>query len=1170
MVFDTKYLRRAALPLACLFSLASLVFAQSDRGAISGRVFDASGAAIPGAKVIITNTSNNSTFTSESNESGAFSAPSLPVGEYSIRAEREGFKPAVLSGLTVNASSTIRGDITMEIGSSVQAVEIRADAILLQNDSAKSSTTITQKLVDQLPLVVGGALRSPFDLAALTPEAKSFGDRFSIGGGQNSSYGVTLDGVSAATTRALQTSWISYNAPSLEAVTEFTVDTNGFKAEFGHAAGGSIAFASKSGSNEYHGTAYEFLRNDALDARRFFEAKRGIYKQHDFGASFGGPIWIPKVYNGKNKTFFFISYEGFRNRVGASSALRSVPTPEMYSGDFSKWVNAAGVLIPVYDPATTGPDSSGKLVRTPFPNNQVPSNRFDPLATKLIGVYASGPGGQLKPNVGAAPGTSAYVRNNYSITSGTQVNPWDKKSIKLDHIFSEKDRLSGYIGVNRIYTRAGGNGPATLPGYYTDYNDAQNLSDVYRMTWDHNFSPTLLNHFYAGGNNWREGHFHPNELLGNWKDKFCLPNVPICNNNLSTVNFSEFNVWGGPSNNGSENTVFSFNDDVNWIKGKHSFKAGGMYQRNHYNGFGQQWDAGYSNFSFTATGVPNDSNFATAGGNSFASFLLGRTNDQQIHTVRFISQQWPYFAGYFQDDYRLNNKLTINVGIRWETQLPPVEANDKWSDFSPTTPNPGAGGIKGALLYAGTGEGRQGTRTLADSYFRAFGPRIGAAYSLNEKTVIRANYSHSYGAITTVTGSTHQLGFTLTSSFNGDGLNPISRFQDGPPAYQLPPFISPSFANRQGIPWWQGQEATRPPANDAWTFSIQRQLTTSLLVEGTYNALIGSQLQANLLSYNQVPFSAFQKYGRALLTSQFDSPAAVAAGIPSPFPQFKALWGNQATVAQALRPFPQYDSIVTNSGGGDHSGHSSYHAGIIRLEKRYSDGLTFQTSYVFSKLITDADSYWSTDFPAAEDHFNRRLEKSIGAYDITHNFKVGFVYDLPFGKGKKWLTSGIADKVVGNWRLSTTHFYSTGLPVTIGSGVSFPIFNGRNAAQVPGYDGWRGNQVTGNFDPQTDNFFQPKSFFGPQSQTQEGNMTRYNPRLRQMGNYSENISVAKGFQITERFKLDFRAEAFNMFNRVRFGTGPTSLSDPNFGRILGNGDLLNDPRRMQMALKLYF
>ncbi|MEO8131580.1 MAG: carboxypeptidase-like regulatory domain-containing protein, partial [Bryobacteraceae bacterium] len=244
-----KYLSRAAFTLVCLFSLASLLFAQSDRGAISGRVFDASGAAIPGAKVIITNTSNNSTFTSESNESGAFSAPSLPVGNYSIRVEHEGFKPAVLSGLTVNASSSVRGDITMEIGTSVQAVEINANAILLQSDSAKSSTTITQKLVDQLPLVVGGALRSPFDLAVLTPEAKNFGgDRFSIGGGQNSSYGVTLDGVSAATTRALQTSWIAYNAPSLEAVTEFTVDTNGFKAEYGHAAGGSMAFASKSGT----------------------------------------------------------------------------------------------------------------------------------------------------------------------------------------------------------------------------------------------------------------------------------------------------------------------------------------------------------------------------------------------------------------------------------------------------------------------------------------------------------------------------------------------------------------------------------------------------------------------------------------------------------------------------------------------------------------------------------------------------------------------------------------------------------------------------------------------------------------------------------------------------------------------------------------------------------
>jgi hypothetical protein len=1016
--------------------------------------------------------------------------------------------------------------------------------------------------VDELPLVVGGAMRSPFDLATLTPESKNFGDTgFQIGGGQASSYGITLDGVSAATTRALQTSWINYNAPSLEAITEFTVDSNGFKAEFGHAAGGLMTFSSKSGTNEFHGSMYEFLRNDKLDARRFFEAKRGIYKQHDFGISAGGPIYIPKIINGKNKSFFFASYEGFRNRIGAATRAASVPTLEMYNGDFSNWVDKDGTLIPIYDPGTLSAD---RKTRTQFPGNKIPLNRFDPLASKLIGVYASGPNGQLKPNNGARPGTLDYVQNNFLITQGTEVNPWDKFSVKGDHIFSEKDRLTGYYGRNRIYRLPGSNGPATLPGYYTDYNDARNFSDVFRMSWDHNFRPTLLNHFYAGGNNWRESHYEPNELLGHWKDKFCYPNVPLCDNDLSSVGFSNFTGWGGPSNNGSENTVYAFHDDVNWIRGRHSFKFGGMFQRNHYNGFGQQWDAGRVDFSFTGTGRPGDTNFTTAGGNGFASFLLGWADSWQIHTVRFIGQEWPYFAGYFQDDFRVNKKLTLNIGLRWETTLPPVEAKDRWSDFAPTRPNPKADNFPGALIFAGDGPGREGSRSLADSYYKAFGPHIGFAYSLNDKTVIRSAYSRSFGAITTVTGSTHFLGFVQIAGFGSttSGIDPTFLYKDGMPPYPIPPFIDPSFANNNNIPWWQNGESAHPPVNDTWTLSIQRQITPSLLLEASYNGLAGSHLQAGLLNYNQVDPRYFTQYGRNLLNSSVTSPEAVAAGIRKPYPSFTG------SVAQALRPFPQYRTIDTASGGGDHSGHSTYHAAILRLEKRYSSGLTFQTSYVYSKILTDADNYWPGS--QALDQYNRGLEKSIGQFDVTHNFKLGVVYELPFGRGKKHLSGGLAGVLVGGWRVSGTEYYSSGAPVPLFTTIGFPLFNGRNAPTVPTYDGWNGPQARSNFDPQTDRFFQPASFFGPQPQDRFGNMTRYNPKLRYFPNYSENVTVAKTFAMTEKIRLDFRWEAFNILNRVRFGTGAQTLQDNNFGRLTSNNDILNDPRRMQFALKLYW
>ena len=315
-------------------------------------------------------------------------------------------------------------------------------------------------------------------------------------------------------------SWVSSNAPSVEAITEFTVDTNGFKAEYGHAGGGVMTFSSKSGTNQLHGSAYEFLRNTDFDANRFFSNKtntpRAIYKQSDFGGSVGGPIWIPKIHKGKDKSFFFFAYEGFRNRLGATASSTTVPTSEMYKGDFSKWVNAAGQQIPIYDPTSQVVASNGTVTRTPFANNQIPQGLIAPDATKALGVFASG-GTQLLPNNGAAPGTLAYVTNNYFVTNGSQVNPINKFSVKGDHLFSVKDRISGYYGYDREKSRQVRR-TFDAAGYYTNYNDlTQYCADVFRMSWDHTFGPTKYNHFYAGGNNWRQNHNPPQEYPGTGK-----------------------------------------------------------------------------------------------------------------------------------------------------------------------------------------------------------------------------------------------------------------------------------------------------------------------------------------------------------------------------------------------------------------------------------------------------------------------------------------------------------------------------------------------------------------------------------------------------------------------------------------------------------------------------
>jgi hypothetical protein len=1197
--------RRVAVTLWLAVVSSVLLHGQSGRATITGTVRDTSGAVVPDAQVTVLNTATNQAYQLNSGATGDFTAAEIAVGTYNVKVEKQGFRPSEIKNLAVDAGDTARADVNLQLGESRQVVEVEATALQLNSEDSQTAVTINQTLVNTLPLVVGGAVRSPFDLAALTPESKNVGNYsgFALGGGQADSYQATLDGVSVNTSRALQKNWVSSNAPSVEAITQFTVDTNGFKAEYGHAGGGVMMFVAKSGTNQFHGSAYEFLRNNDFDANDWFSNRAGkprqIYKQNDFGFTVGGPVWIPKVYRGKNKTFFFFSYEGFRNRNGATNATATVPTAEMYNGDFSNWVTSAGKQIPIYDPTTQITNQNGTVTRTQFPGNKIPVSKFNGTSLAALKVFQQS--GTLNANNGAQPGAAAYVNNNYIIANGSNVQPINKVSIKGDHLFNEKHRISGYYGYDRESQVPGPEGSATLPGNYSNYNDLRQNSDVLRFSWDWTLSPTKFNHFYAGGNNWRQDHKPPQEYIGNWKNKFCLGNVPNCDDNLIQLFYNSnstgnpYTAWGGQADNGSENTIYSYNDDFTWIHGTHTIKFGGQFQINHYNGFGRQCEAGCLGFSYTETGLPGVTD-PTQGGNSFASFLLGYVDSGQIDTPRFIGQQFPYFAGFLQDDWRVNRKLVLNLGLRWETNLPPTGLDDRWSDFSPTTPNPVAGGRLGAVIFAGSGAGRQGSRTLADSYFGAFGPHIGFAYSATEKIVVRGSYARSYAPLMAVTGSTHNMGFTLTDSRANqtNGLQPLFQINQGYPQYNVPPFINPAVSNGTTLSWWQGNETTHPPTTDNFNFSIQRQLSSNMLMEAAYNGVIGSHLQAQLLDYNQDNPALLTAFGSVeqstrVLNSQVGSALANQYGITAPYPGFTG------TVKQALRPYPQYTLIDTFGGQGDHSGHSSYHSAMIRFEKRYASGLTFQTSYVFSKLITDADSYWGNAIPTtasgggggcclAADQYNRRLEKSIGQFDVTHNFKMGFVYDLPFGKGRQYLTHGPAAWILGNWGINGVLTYSSGLPVGVTSSYILPLYgatNGRSTPYVSSYNGWQPNWG-GGFDPTTETFFTPycqtptncTSPFVNQGQNTPfnlfGNATRYNPKVRQFPNLNENVSVARNFIVREGMRFEFRAEAFNLFNRVRFGTGSLQLQDQNFGKLTSSTDLLNTPRQLQLALKFYF
>ena len=428
----------ASFVAAVVLALPFAAFAQTERGTITGVVVDSSKAAVPGVSIAVINAGTNATTNVVSSDSGSYSAANLPPGTYRIEATLQGFQTSKVEGITLNAGTTARVDVTLNLGSISESVLVVAENATVSTEDAKVATTVSNRLIDELPLVVGGAMRSPFDLLSTVPEARGTGSTTSLGGGQGGSFGATLDGISVNTNRQGDTVETAFLTPSLEAITEFQVETNGFKPEFGQAGGGSITFASKSGTNNLSGSGYGFFRHDSLDKKGYFEQTKGIYKQSDVGGSLGGPLTIPGMYSGRNRTFFFVTYEGFYNKQGSNAAFRSVPTPEMWDGDFSNWVNASGQRITIYDPATTRVGPTGALIRDPFPNNRIPADRFSTTAKQYIALARS----VLVPNQGAAPGTFGYVNNNYASEGRSTIETTNKYSLKIDHTLSNTNRVA--------------------------------------------------------------------------------------------------------------------------------------------------------------------------------------------------------------------------------------------------------------------------------------------------------------------------------------------------------------------------------------------------------------------------------------------------------------------------------------------------------------------------------------------------------------------------------------------------------------------------------------------------------------------------------------------------------------------------------------------------------
>jgi len=1195
----------ARLILLAVFAVIRLP-GQGDRGEITGTVTDATGAVVPGAQISAVQRATNVVYRTTTSTSGDFTVPSLPVGEYQLRVESRGFKTSITEKLAITPGGTARVDVKLEVGAAQQSVEVTATAQVLQTENARVATEVSSVLVDALPVQVNGNSRSPFDLASTTAEVNAAGT-FRIGGG-NDTVGITLDGSSLAGNKigsdAGNGGAAAMNSPSVEALTEFNVEASGSKAETGNASGGTLSFVSKSGTNRFHGSAFEFLRNQDLDAKGFFNSVRPIYKQNNFGVTAGGPVYFPKLFNGKNKTFFFASYEGFRNRVGAGNgSFYSVPPPEFYTGDLHNWVDATGKQYQVFDPATQTTNANGTYTRTVFPNNQIPQSRFDPTIVPVLNFVS----GILKPNrPGIVPGTYGWWNNNFFNNTGTSITPNNRWSAKIDQSIGSRHHISYLMNRYRDLSTFGPAGPVGLPQPLGTGTFGFNATQVYRGTWDYTIAPTLVNRFYGGFNYFKEDHTQGEatetgsvlseglSLLvpsGTWKGKgICMPGFANCAN-FPIMSTGDFSGWGNNGPNGSDREIFEIHDDVTKITGSHTFKFGYFLGDSHYDGFGVQFESGGVQFNSRNTASlasgPGQSE-SVAGGSGFASMLLGQVSGFNMDTPRYLLVVYKTHQAYVQDDWKVSRKLTLNLGLRYAMNVAPSAPDGRLSNLNFSLPNPVAGGIPGATEFAGSGQGRTGSNSLISNWYGGWGPRFALSYAINNKTVIRAAATRSFGPLAGIGQSSHQLGFVIraTVSDQSGGLYPLYVLNQGPGVNMKLPNVDPGVGVGLNPPSYgkNGNNADRSDAELNYSFNIQRQVTNTSSIEVGYIATIASDITSNFLAFNQVPYrslpaslSPFTAAGRTALGSLITSPTAIAAGAIVPWTcgagsssecqSFTQLWGTGASVTQANRPFPQYGTIDTINGGGDRIGHSTYHAAMAKYNKRLGSGLTIQAAYTFSKLLTDTDSAYAAASYYG-DMYNLRLLKSIASYDQTHQVKLSWVYELPVGKGKHFLgNGGVAGAIVGGWRISGIQTYGGGLPMSLGTNaVNFPIGEFVNRPTISTYQGWT-LPYSGKFQPFQESYLQPQSFFPAQSSTSFGNATRFNPDFRSWPQFNETAGLSRIFSFKERAHFEIRAEAFNILNRTWFGPlgGATSLGNPNWGKWQAQA---NSARQMQLVAKL--
>lgn len=1156
--------------LALILLSSILAAAQNRTAEISGRVVDQSEGALIGAQVTARNVDTGARRSAKAGTTGDYVVPLLEPGNYELLVEQPGFRTLQRSGILLHVGDSVRIDITMQLGEVTQTVNVVEEAPLLRTTDASLGQVIDNTKVSSLPL--NG--RSSFRLVELTPgfvgsqgARGQFGDipvnttwdaNFSINGGQGYANEIMIDGAPSTTGFFNQITTM----PSVDALVEFKVQSNSLSAEFGRFGGGVLNVTTKSGANEWHGSLFEFLRNSKLDANDFFNnragAKKPPFRMNQFGGSFSGPVTLPGVFSGKNRSFFFFNYEATRWRRG-DVYLATVPTAAQRTGDFSRTFASNGQIVQVYDPTTTRPDPArpGAYIRDAFPGNIMPASRINAVGKNIVNYYP-------QPNTAGAAVTGV---NNFLSNAGRGVDK-DQLNGRVDHQFTSTQRLFGrfssdvtdlcqpdYYG-NEATPGAGSVGCTTF----------KNRSATLEHSWVS--SPTVLFTFRYGFARWYQiragrGYGFDQTALGFPASYVGSLQVPV----FPTINVNGYNALGNQGNNylSNGNDTHSLLPGVTIIRGRHTIKAGGDFRLTRINIFNPRNGNGVFNFTQAFTQGPDPTRSSTNAGDALASLLLGYAGSGSVTTDPGVSMQNYYFSGYVQDDFKISNRLTLNLGLRWEMETPFTERRDQLVGFDPGLKSPAANtafpNLTGALFFASSDR-----RTVYNADKNNFAPRVGLAFQASQKTVIRAGAGMFYAPLqisNNAVGFYPTIGYSSTTPMvtsTDGGLTPFTTLSNPFPSGKIAPTGSSLGASTglgQALAIWGNHPIT--PESIQWNFNLQHQLPGAVLVDLAYVGNHGIHL-AGARAMNTLP-TQYLAQGNALLqTVRNPFFGAITAG---------TMAQQNVTTSRLLRPFPQFEDVTFIN---ETFGNSIYHALQLKVEKRMTQGLSFLAAYTAGKMITDVPWAASGIGPnngsgSYQDWYNLRAERALSAQDLAQILTVSGNYELPFGKGKRvgsqW--HGPAQWLLGGWQTNGVLKLLSGTPLALTTsanntnslgGGSRPNNNGASAE----ISGGRAKQ------DQIAQWFNTSVFSQPAPFTY-GNVARTLGDVRAPGVANVDLSLFKHIALRERVTLQIRAEYFNIVNHANLNIPVTALGNREFG-VISSTALL--PRVGQFALKLLF